>query len=82
MNTLVKIIGKSIADEVWFNADKLYVKLTDGREIGVPLFWFPKLYEANEKQRLNYRFIGKGLGIHWTDLDEDLSISGLFKFSE
>jgi hypothetical protein len=81
MTTLVKI-GKAVASELWFREDKMFVRLTDGREIGVPLFWFPKLYEATEKVRLNYRFIGKGLGIHWNDLDEDLSVSGLFKFSE
>lgn len=71
-----------IAEKVWFSDEKLFVRLADGRELGVPLFWFPKLQAAPEKTRSNWRFIGKGLGIHWEDLDEDLSVSGLFKFSD
>jgi hypothetical protein len=57
--------------------DMLYVLLLDGREIGVPLIWFPKLRQANKKQLENWRFIGKGIGIHWEELDEDLSVSAL-----
>jgi hypothetical protein len=51
--------------------------LTDGREIRVPLEWFPKLRNASPEARRNWRLIGKGIGIHWPDLDEDLSLVGL-----
>ena len=69
----------AFALEVWFTSDKLYIRLDDGRELGVPLEWFPKLRDAKEKQRNNFRFIGKGLGIHWPDLDEDISVAELLK---
>ena len=51
----------------------------DGREINVPLTWFPKLSNATTEQLNNWHFIGRGLGIHWEDLDEDISIEGLLK---
>jgi hypothetical protein len=65
------------ATDVRFDEDMLHVQLLDGREISVPLEWFPKLRDATEKQRANWRLIGKGVGIHWKDLDEDLSVEGL-----
>ena len=65
-----------MASKVWFTEDMLYVLLLDGREIGLPLLWFPKLNKANKKQSKNWRLIGKGIGIHWQDLDEDLSVAG------
>lgn len=55
----------------------LLVQLSDGRSITVPLEWFPKLRDASPQQRANWRLIGKGVGIHWEDLDEDLSVSSL-----
>ena len=55
----------------------LQVQLSDGRSITVPLEWFPKLRDASPEQRANWRLIGKGVGIHWEDLDEDLSVSAL-----
>jgi hypothetical protein len=51
--------------------------LSDGRVISVPLEWFPALRKATAKQRNNWRLIGKGVGIHWEDLDEDISVEGL-----
>ena len=77
MNTLPNKNVNALASKVWFTEDMLYVLLSDGREIGVPLLWFPKLRKASEKQLKNWRFIGKGIGIHWEDLDEDLSVSAL-----
>jgi hypothetical protein len=53
------------------------VQLSDGRVISVPLEWFPALRKATAKQRNNWRLIGKGVGIHWEDLDEDISVEGL-----
>ena len=76
MYTLIaKKEEKAIA--AWFTDDMLYVRLADGREIGSPLAWFPSLLNADKDQRNNFRFIGGGSGIHWNELDEDLSVSGL-----
>lgn len=65
------------ATEVWFSEDKLFVRLIDGREIGVPLEWFPKLRDASTGDLNNWRFIGGGIGVHWETLDEDISVEGL-----
>jgi len=67
-----------LASKVWFTKDMLYVLLRDGRELGVPLLWFPRLRKASQEQLNNWRLIGNGIGIHWEDLDEDLSVSALF----
>lgn len=55
----------------------LRVSLDDGREIAVPIKWFPRLRDASAAARANWRLIGLGEGIHWPDLDEDISILGL-----
>jgi len=55
----------------------LSIILDDGRELAVPVDWFPKLRDAKEKQRNNWRFIGGDEGIHWEDLDEDILVEGL-----
>ena len=65
------------ATDLWFTDNKLFVRLNDGRELGVPLEWFPKLRDASEKELQNWRFIGGGIGIHWDTLDEDISVEGL-----
>jgi hypothetical protein len=57
----------------------LEVCLSDGREIRVPLEWFPKLRDASPEERQHWRLIGKGIGIHWPDIDEDLSLEGLLR---
>jgi len=67
-----------LASKVWFTKDMLYVLLRDGRELGVPLLWFPRLRKGSQEQLNNWRLIGNGIGIHWEDLDEDLSVSALF----
>ncbi len=53
------------------------VILDDGREISVPLAWFPRLRDASDAQRANWRLIGRGEGVHWPDLDEDVSVNAL-----
>jgi hypothetical protein len=68
------------ATDVWFDEDMLRIQLSDGREIGVPLEQFPKLRDATDEQRANWRLIGKGVGIHWEDIDEDLSVEGLLEY--
>ena len=60
-----------------FGADTLNVALVDGREISVPLEWFPRLRDATPQQRNNWRVIGRGEGLHWPDLDEDVSVFAL-----
>jgi len=59
--------------------DQLCVSLTDGREIAVPLEWFPRLRDATPEQRSNWRLIGHGVGIHWDEIDEDISVAGLLR---
>jgi len=65
------------AVDVKVTEDTLSVDLTDGRTISVPLGWYPRLEHANAGERANWRLIGKGQGIHWEDIDEDISIEGL-----
>ena len=67
------------AVEVFVLEDSLKVSLADGREVSAPLVWFPKLLAATASQRQNWRLIGKGVGIHWEDLDEDISIESLLR---
>lgn len=76
MSTLVT---KPIADavDVSFTTDALIVVLADGRQVSAPLEWFPRLLRGTSKQRKNWRLIGGGIGIHWEDLDEDISVRSL-----
>lgn len=76
MNTLIDKKNEK-AIKAWFDKNMLYVLLEDGRELGTPLEWFPKLQSATREQLENYRLIGNGIGIHWEELDEDISIKGL-----
>ena len=62
---------------VAFVAASIRLILTDGREISAPLAWFPRLRDASNAQRANWRLIGHGEGIHWPDLDEDVSVNAL-----
>ena len=62
---------------VSFTTDALVVHLTDGRPISVPLASFPRLRDATPTQRGHWELTGGGVGIHWTDLDEDISLAGL-----
>jgi hypothetical protein len=65
--------------EVRANDDTLTVALMDGRSISVPLAWFPRLLDATPDQRARWEPAGAGYGIHWPDLDEDLSTEGLLR---
>jgi hypothetical protein len=64
---------------VKFTKDTLSVALRDGRTITVPLAWYPRLFNATVAQRKNWRIAGGGYGIHWPDIDEDLSTEGLLR---
>ena len=70
--------GERVAD-VTFTDDSLSVSLRDGRKISVPLAWYPKLLHATLEQRNNWKVAGAGYGIHWPDIDEDLSTEGLLR---
>jgi len=65
------------AESVTVTQDTLSVDLNDGRTIAVPLAWFPRLVQATQEERNNWRLVGKGQGIHWEDIDEDISVEGL-----
>ena len=64
---------------VFFTEDTLGVDLLDGRTILVPLAWYPRLLHATQEQRANWQVCGGGYGIHWPDIDEDLSTEGLLR---
>ena len=79
MHTSAHRTAQTRATDVLFSKGKICVRLKDGREISVPLDWFPALKAASPKKRKNWRLIGRGIGIHWPDLDEDISVSALLK---
>ncbi len=65
--------------DIEISEDELLARLVDGRTITVPLVWFPRLLHATPQQRQNWELIGDGEGIHWPDVDEDLSVRGLLR---
>jgi hypothetical protein len=67
------------AVDVTVTDERLTVILADGRELSAPLTWFPRLMEAADAQRQKWRFIGRGKGIHWPEIDEDVSIASLLR---
>ncbi|MBU0701548.1 DUF2442 domain-containing protein [bacterium] len=77
MSTLAVEIETPIAEKVTITDDTLSVDLIDGRTIFVPLAWFPRLMHSTPKERNNWRLIGRGDGIHWEDVDEDISVENL-----
>lgn len=78
MSTLaIKFDERAIDVNVTDNA--IVFVLADGREISAPLEWFPRLRDAEEEKRRNWRLIGKGVGVHWSDLDEDIAVSTLMR---
>ena len=67
----------ALAKGVTFSIERMQVELQDGRELSVPLAWFPRLQKANSQEREQWRLIGDGEGIHWEALDEDISVPRL-----
>ncbi|MGH7336087.1 MAG: DUF2442 domain-containing protein [Myxococcota bacterium] len=67
------------AKEVTLTEDELIVVLADGRRIATPLAWFPRLLRATPEQRRHFEILGGGAGIHWPEVDEDLSVAGLLR---
>jgi len=74
-SSAIKLEARAV--EVTVTADTLRVRLADGRELAVPVAWFPRLQQASADVRNRCRLIGGGVGIHWPDLDEDFGIEGL-----
>ena len=65
------------ADKIWFDQDNMWVLFTDGRQLSVPLAYFPRLQKATIEQRENFVMSGGGYGIHWDELDEDIHVQSL-----
>ncbi len=76
MHTLT-LETEPLAIDVTFSPDLFRVVLDDGRELAVPLAWFPRLMHGTPEQRFKWELIGHGEGLHWAELDEDISVRGL-----
>jgi len=79
MRTSVSKTEPIRAVAVWFDTEMMHVRLQDERVVSIPLGWFARLKDASPGQRENWRFLGGGIGIHWPDLDEDISVPALLK---
>jgi hypothetical protein len=80
MSTLpVNQQSEARAESVTFETDSFIVQLNDGRALSVPYAWFPRLADATAEQRAEYKLTGRGRGIHWPQVDEDLSVAGLLR---
>ena len=74
MSTLTKSVT---AQKIWFDEDYLWLILSDGRQLATPLSYFPRLLRASKEQREKFEVTGGGRGIHWDELDEDISVDGI-----
>ena len=79
MSTIPSEATEPLATEVFVSDDELTVHLVDGRKLSVPLVWFPRLLHGSREQRNSFELIGEGEGVHWEDLDEDISVAGLLR---
>jgi hypothetical protein len=75
--SVVKLDATAV--DVTVTDERLIITLADGRELAAPLLWFPRLAEATKEQREKWRFIGGGQGIHWPEVDEDISVASLLR---
>ncbi len=74
MNTLT---FEASANRIWFDSENMWVSLTDGRQLSIPLAYFPRLQNATPEQKENYGMSGGGTGLHWEEIDEDISVPSL-----
>jgi len=79
MNSLAVVEREAAASTIKVTDDELIVSLVDGRVISVPINWYPRLSHGTVEERSHYELMGRGTGIHWPLLDEDISVSGLLK---
>ncbi|OYW58413.1 MAG: hypothetical protein B7Z40_22950 [Bosea sp. 12-68-7] len=77
MSTAEELLIEARVQNVRCTDDRLIVDLTDGRELSVPMRWYPRLLNATHAQRADWELAGAGYGIHWPQIDEDLSVKGL-----
>ena len=77
--SILAVEVEPLATSVECTSDSLSVELADGRRVTIPLAWSPRLQHATDEQRRNWRLIGGGIGIHWEDVDEDLSVESLLR---
>jgi hypothetical protein len=77
MTTLAVKMDVPHAVSVLIDEDTLTVELDDGRTVSVPVAWYPRLFHASKEERGNWRLIGKGQGIRWENVDEDISVEGI-----
>jgi hypothetical protein len=68
---------EALAQKVLVTADELFVELVDGRTVSIPVQWYPRLAHGSTAERQNWQIIGRGAGIHWPDLDEDIAVEDL-----
>ena len=69
--------SRAAASRVWLDDDNLWLELTDGRQLSVPLAYFPRLLRATREQRQQFEMSGGGTGLHWDEINEDISVEGL-----
>ena len=74
---MTSLVTRPAAKRVWFDSDNIWVELVDGRQFSVPLTYFPRLLNASPAQREQFEMSGNGTGLHWDQLDEDISVEGL-----
>jgi hypothetical protein len=77
MSTSPTDLSQAHAQRISVTGDALVVELVDGRTLTVPLTWYPRLLHGSPAERARWRLIGNGVGVHWPDLDEDISVEGL-----
>lgn len=77
MNTFQVDSREFTAQALRFSDDDLIIDLADGRTLTVPLAWYPRLFHATPEERANWRWVGRGIGIHWPELDEDIAVDDL-----
>jgi hypothetical protein len=77
MSSLITELQKTKIADVTVTDDSLTVDLADGRTVSVPVEWYPRLARGTPQEQKNWRLIGRGAGIHWPDLDEDISLENL-----
>jgi hypothetical protein len=75
--SIAKATDSVLIRDVRCDDSMLFVELSDGRSLGTPLFWYPRLLGATPAQRGNWQLLGPGIGVHWPDVDEDLSLEGM-----
>jgi len=74
---MISSMNEAKANKIWFDEDNLWVLFYDGRTLSVPLVFFPRLLHATKEQRNQFSISGGGKGLHWDEIDEDISVAGL-----